>query len=92
MGSTIEYFGDRAERLLPSGVPYLQFEDFVLHTDQIWAELDPHSHIVVLFELILDQSFEHTRFPDTYTESGDIYEFDYIPESPMMMSLNIESW
>ena len=79
MGTAIEYFCDRAERLLSGSVPYLKFQDFVLHSDKVGTEFDADSDIMVLFELILDQSFQHTRLPDAYIrETYHLDEFGLI--------------
>jgi len=64
VGATVEDFCYRTERLLPGRVPNLKLEDFVFYTDQIRPEFNPDSDIMILFELILDESLEHAALAD----------------------------
>ena len=65
MGSPVEDLSYGAERLLTGRVPNLQFYNLVLNFDEEASEFDAYCDIVLLFELIFDESFEHARLAHT---------------------------
>ena len=73
MSSSVEDLSYWSETFLSSCVPDLHLEDLIFNLNQVGAEFYTNSHIMVLFELIFDKSFQDTRLTNTYNknESSD---------------------
>ena len=56
MGPSVEYLGYATEAFLACCVPYLQLECLILDLDEVATEFDADGDIVVVREVIVDQS------------------------------------
>ena len=56
MGPSVEYLGNATETFLACCVPYLQLECLILDLDEVATEFDADGDIVVVREVIVDQS------------------------------------
>ena len=65
MSASVEDFGDGAEGFLARSVPNLQLQRLVLYLYHVGAEFDAHRHIVVFLELVVHQSLQHARLPNS---------------------------
>jgi len=62
VGTTIENSSHRLERLLSSGIPDLELDDFVVNLEAIGAEFDTDSDLMLLLELIVHDAFHEAGF------------------------------
>ena len=75
MSATVENLGDTAEAFLPSSVPNLQLQHFVLHLDEVRAELHSDCDIVVVMEVVINEPLQNARLANTrITNDNDLEE------------------
>ncbi len=89
VGASVEDPSDRAERLLAGRVPDLQLHDLAVQLDYEGPELDADRHLVLQLELVVHHAGQQARLTNAYPIM--LSQVDFVPVSPMMISLNISS-
>lgn len=71
MSAAIKYPSYRLERLLTSGVPDLELDDFVVYLETIRAEFDSNCDLMLFLELIVHDTFHEAGFANTCITDDD---------------------
>ena len=74
MCTSVEDLSNTPKAFLTRCVPYLKFQRFVFHLDEVRSELNAHCNIVIFSEIVVNQSFQNAWFAYSWVADDDYLE------------------